>query len=168
MWNMMVLYLDDPWMWNIIYDGFYPRWPLNVKYDIWRFCALMTLEVNYDILWLCLDDPWMRIMARWPLNSKYDTWWLCAWMTLESVIRYMMVLCFDNPWMQNVIYDGFVPLWPFSAKIWCMMILCLNDPWMQNMIYMMVLCFNKPWLWMMILCLVDPWMLSHHISYSIL
>jgi hypothetical protein len=120
-WYMMALCLDDPQMWNMIYDGFVSRCLLNEKYNLW----------------------WLSI---WPLIVKYVIWWFCVSMALECEILYMMVLCRDNPlvrkwyimtvlcleffWMRNMMWWLYTR-WPLN---WYMMVLCTDDPWLQNMI----------------------------------
>jgi hypothetical protein len=65
-WYMMVLCLDDPRMWNIIYDGFLSR-----------------LSFNANLIYV-------GFVPRCLLNEKYDIWCLCTSMTRECEIWYMM------------------------------------------------------------------------------
>jgi hypothetical protein len=53
-WYMLVLCLGVSWMRNMIYDVFVPRWPVNVKYDIWCFVHWWHLIAKYYIepIWL--------------------------------------------------------------------------------------------------------------------
>jgi hypothetical protein len=42
-WCMLILCLDNPWTWDVIYNGLVPQWPLDAKYYIWWFYALTIL-----------------------------------------------------------------------------------------------------------------------------
>jgi hypothetical protein len=69
------------------------------------FCVSMTLNVQYD--GLCIDDS----------NAKNDILWFCDSMLLEWKIWYMMTLYLDDPWMWNMINDGFDSM-ALDCEIW--------------------------------------------------
>jgi hypothetical protein len=85
---MMILCLDYPWMWNIIY--------------MMVLCLDYPLMRNLFMIVLCLYVSWMRNMIydvfviRWPVNVKYDIWWFCTLMTLDCEIRYWAYMTINS------------------------------------------------------------------------
>jgi hypothetical protein len=141
-WYMMVLCLNETWMWNIIYDAFVPWWSFNAKiiYDGFVPCYLL---IEWEILYmmaLYLDDPWMwkklfNGIKSWDII--YEIWWFYALMTLGCGMIYIwwffprwpsdakydiwwLVLCINGTWIWYMIYNGLVTRWPLNAKyyIW--------------------------------------------------
>jgi hypothetical protein len=192
--------IDDLTSWDIRYLIWWLWALMSFGYEIWYMMVFVfqwPLNAKYDIWWLCLNDPWLLNMILSLYDSKLNKLeaWYCAlltqmlnliaeiwwpnirkvWLmilTLENKIQNMMVSCFNDPWMQNMIYDSFVRgsmileceiwymmfCWPLNVKydIWW---LCLNDPLLRNNIWWFCLSMPLEWeIWDMIaLYPDDPW-----------
>jgi hypothetical protein len=85
----VLLCLDDPWMRNMIYDDFAPRWLLNTKYDT-LFYDSITLDCE---IWYLVYNT-----LRNDENFKKFNWWSYIFKTLDA-------------W-----YDDFGPQWHFNMK----------------------------------------------------
>jgi hypothetical protein len=86
---------------NVSYDGFVLRWPVRLTSHM---MVLIDGLKSWDII--C------------------EIWWFCTSITLECEIWDMVVFfSLNNPWMQTIIYGGFLPWWlwiiprrPLNAK----------------------------------------------------
>jgi hypothetical protein len=128
---MIVLCLNDTWIWNIIYYGFVPWWSFSPK--------------SYMMV-LCLVVPWMRniiydgFVSRWPLNG-------------EKI--YLMVLNLET---LHEKYDGFMSQWPFNVEQY--MFFSFDDPWTWNMTYYGWLCASMKHMTLIYNGLVPWWPLN--------
>jgi hypothetical protein len=64
-----------------------------------------------------------------------EIWWFCASMTLEREIWHIMVVCLNDPWTGDMLYNGLMAQWLLNAKYYIWWVLCLDDPIMRKLIY---------------------------------